>query len=81
MLYGEGEGAFIRLQEIMKHSDDHSIFAWKSEEKDYRGLLAKSPAEFRNCCNIFITSSRLTLAPYSITNRGLSIMLPVKGWT
>lgn len=27
MLYGEGEGAFIRLQEeIMKHSDDHSLF-------------------------------------------------------
>src|SRR5579871_6642511 len=33
MLYGEGERAFIRLQEeIMKVSDDHSLFAWKSDE-------------------------------------------------
>lgn len=30
-LYGEGERAFIRLQqEIIKSSDDHSIFAWTS---------------------------------------------------
>lgn len=29
MLYGEGEKAFVRLQEeIMKVSDDHSLFAW-----------------------------------------------------
>ena len=28
-LYGEGENAFVRLQEeIIKHSDDQSIFAW-----------------------------------------------------
>ncbi|KAF9064167.1 heterokaryon incompatibility protein-domain-containing protein [Rhodocollybia butyracea] len=31
-LYGEGEHAFIRLQEeILKVSNDHSIFAWKSK--------------------------------------------------
>jgi Heterokaryon incompatibility protein (HET) len=30
LLYGEGERAFIRLQEeIMKVSDDHSLFAWR----------------------------------------------------
>ncbi|KAF2499418.1 hypothetical protein BU16DRAFT_454367, partial [Lophium mytilinum] len=29
MLYGEGKKAFVRLQEeILKTSDDHSIFAW-----------------------------------------------------
>ncbi|OJJ70456.1 hypothetical protein ASPBRDRAFT_83066, partial [Aspergillus brasiliensis CBS 101740] len=29
LLYGEGERAYIRLQEeIMRQSDDHSIFAW-----------------------------------------------------
>jgi hypothetical protein len=29
LLYGEGSRAFIRLQEeIMKHSDDQSLFAW-----------------------------------------------------
>ncbi|KAH8647042.1 heterokaryon incompatibility protein-domain-containing protein [Tricladium varicosporioides] len=81
MLYGEGEGAFIRLQEeIMKHSDDHSLFAWESVEKGYRGLLSKSPADFRDCRNIVTASFRLTLTPYSVTNRGLSITLPMKGW-
>jgi len=30
LLYGERERAFIRLEEeIMKISDDHSIFAWR----------------------------------------------------
>ncbi|KAK4085296.1 uncharacterized protein Triagg1_286 [Trichoderma aggressivum f. europaeum] len=52
LLYGEGERAFIRLQEeIMKVSDDHSIFAW--EYSDNRGgLLATSPEAFRNSKNI-----------------------------
>lgn len=32
-IYGEGENAFIRLQiEIMKSSNDQSIFAWKSHQ-------------------------------------------------
>lgn len=47
-LYGEGmERAFRRLQEeIMKYSDDHSLFAWKdpSLRNDKAGLLARSPA-------------------------------------
>ncbi|KAF2109382.1 heterokaryon incompatibility protein-domain-containing protein [Lophiotrema nucula] len=51
MLYGEGEKAFIRLQEeILKHSTDDSIFAWKAKEggsTTYRGLLARSPSEFQ----------------------------------
>ena len=57
LLYGEGDNAFIRLQEeIMKVSDDQSIFAWKGAgSTDYwpgfygdlwaiHGLLASSPA-------------------------------------
>jgi hypothetical protein len=33
LLYGEGELAFVRLQEeLMKVSDDYSIFAWKSKD-------------------------------------------------
>ena len=32
VIYGEGKKAFVRLQEeIIKVSDDHSIFAWKSK--------------------------------------------------
>ena len=55
LLYGEGMKAFIRLQEeIMKTTDDQSIFAWRdptagSYRDDYpegsnlQGLLAPSP--------------------------------------
>jgi len=53
LLYGEGEKAFLRLQEeICRVSDDESIFAWASQSLSedefttYRGLFAKSPAEF-----------------------------------
>ncbi|KAH0491236.1 hypothetical protein TgHK011_002674 [Trichoderma gracile] len=47
LLYGEGERAFIRLQqEIMRVSDDQSLFAWRSFDSR-GGLLATSPAAFR----------------------------------
>jgi hypothetical protein len=50
LLYGEGgERAFVRLQEeIMKDSDDQTIFAWKTydAEQQLLGLLARSPARF-----------------------------------
>jgi hypothetical protein len=81
MLYGEGERAFIRLQEeIMKHSDDQSLFAWKSTRNVYRGLLAKSPSDFGDCCNIVTSRSKWNRVPYSVTNMGLSIQLPMIAW-
>jgi hypothetical protein len=50
LLYGEGEKAFIRLQEeILKTSDDQSIFSWPADGNSwepYMGLLARSPAAF-----------------------------------
>ncbi|OBT60606.1 hypothetical protein VE03_10038 [Pseudogymnoascus sp. 23342-1-I1] len=47
MLYGEGKRAFLRLQEeIIKRSDDHTIFAWPIRLDDQPGLLADSPAAF-----------------------------------
>ncbi|KAL1845631.1 hypothetical protein Daus18300_014486 [Diaporthe australafricana] len=51
MLYGEGgQRAFLRLQEeIMKTSDDQSLFAWVNRDADpeaLHGLLAPSPAAF-----------------------------------
>ncbi|KAF3004797.1 hypothetical protein E8E13_003046 [Curvularia kusanoi] len=50
LLYGEGERAFIRLQEeIMRVSDDRSIFAWADPEivpGTLSGLLARNPAAF-----------------------------------
>ncbi|CBX98726.1 hypothetical protein LEMA_P079650.1 [Plenodomus lingam JN3] len=53
LLYGEGEKAFLRLQEeILKTTDDYSLFAWCASstlKSTYRGLLARSPSEFQNC--------------------------------
>jgi len=65
LIYGEGDNAFYRLQlEIMKHSNDESIFAWpgKSEfgfsNKSVRlGLLAPSPSAFEGSQNISTPSS------------------------
>jgi hypothetical protein len=82
MLYGEGHRSFIRLQEeIMKYSDDHSIFAWTDHDPHYRGLLATSPTEFRGCGNIIRVMNRERRTPYSMTNIGISIQLRVVPWT
>lgn len=54
LIYGEGKKAFIRLQEeIIKSSDDQSIFAWKlppseCSGKAYWGLLAEAPSAFKD---------------------------------
>ncbi|KAK8055348.1 hypothetical protein PG993_000575 [Apiospora rasikravindrae] len=84
MLYGEGGiKAFIRLQgEIMKISDDQSLFAWRKEEVEgeslyssYTGLLAPSPMEFLDSHNIAFMENPLENCPYSSTNKGISIRL------
>ena len=79
MLYGEGEKSFIRLQEeIMKDSDDQSIFAWidpTAPESSHRGLLAIKPAHFINSGNILPYRGLKARAPYSNTNKGLCITL------
>ncbi|KAK3346002.1 heterokaryon incompatibility protein-domain-containing protein [Lasiosphaeria hispida] len=52
LIYGEKETAFIRLQEeIMKISDDHSLFAWRSVD-NRGGILATSPAAFIDSSSI-----------------------------
>ncbi|KAL5348459.1 hypothetical protein ACLOAV_006942 [Pseudogymnoascus australis] len=81
MLYGEGDRAFIRLQEeIMKHSDDHSLFAWSSSSTAARGLLARSPADFATCASIDATHARWNKEPYAISNLGLKVNLPMLPW-
>jgi hypothetical protein len=52
MLYREGEKAFIRLQEeIIKKSNDLSIFAWKPGDPKsvYIDMFAPSPVFFDRC--------------------------------
>ncbi|CAN9152893.1 unnamed protein product [Alternaria alternata] len=75
ILYGEGTRAFIRLQEeIMKQSNDRSIFA--SEQPDdasrYCSLLAPGPECFAQCAHlVHIESHVYQGSAYSLTNRGL----------
>lgn len=76
LLYGEGaEKAFLRLQyEIIKQSDDESIFAFPNRADGAFGqaMLASSPKSFEGSGNIH---QRYLFArgSYSITNKGLEI--------
>ncbi|KAK5273573.1 hypothetical protein LTR96_000173 [Exophiala xenobiotica] len=85
MLYGEGHKAFRRLQEeIIRTSDDQSIFAWSCGGDGPRDLLASSPAYFAGCATIFTGMNLLelgySLEQFSLTNVGLSISLPIQRW-
>ena len=86
LLYGEGSAAFLRLQtEIIKISDDESIFAWAEPRKLLTcGLLAQSPTAFKSSLNIYLepltTAARFIVDtklgfPFSMSNRGLQISL------
>ncbi|KAH6865266.1 heterokaryon incompatibility protein-domain-containing protein [Alternaria rosae] len=80
LLYGEGAKAFQRLQEeIVKHSDDQSILAWTSPsaEIDSGKLFAHSPAAFASCEHLVRSMQSEPVKPYSITNKGLEISLPL----
>ncbi|KAJ5256845.1 hypothetical protein N7478_012949 [Penicillium angulare] len=83
LLYGEGENAFIRLQEeILKNSDDETLFAWESDNvsrKNPCGLLAHSPKDFANSGDIFPVTVSQGATPFTSTNRGIqiqSVLLP-----
>jgi hypothetical protein len=88
LLYGEGARAFIRLQEeIMKISDDKSLFAWRdptfdSYRDDYpeaskpQGLLAASPGLFQHSDTIAQFYSETPGRAVSVsTNKGLQVDL------
>jgi hypothetical protein len=77
MLYGEGKKAFMRLQlEIIKKSDDDSIFAWESDV-GHHGLLATWPTAFKHCGNIInIDVEDDRRLPYAMTNKGMELRLP-----
>jgi len=109
LLYGEGTKAFLRLQEeIIKVSNDQTIFCWQKGHHSDRGragsssssplvpsdwlsVLAPHPVVFRGSGQFFSEPSasaassatsasahRSTAAkPYSITNFGLSIDVPL----
>jgi hypothetical protein len=81
ILYGEGQQkAFKRLQlEIIKSSPDQSVFAWRAnQERQTSGLLAESPLDFADSHAVHPRNPwGSTVRPYSMTNMGLSINLPL----
>ncbi|KAG9232951.1 heterokaryon incompatibility protein-domain-containing protein [Amylocarpus encephaloides] len=77
LLYGEGEKAFIRLQEeILKSSNDQSLFAWKGPATANgnnmpSGLLAQSPVYYQDVRTLLPPTSFQTQEsfPSSMTNQ------------
>jgi hypothetical protein len=87
LLYGEGNRAFLRLQEeIIKTSDDQSIFAWKVqgnllqlevETTCYSSMLAPTPFFFQGCGKIVPFFRTVHSSAYTMTNQGLETELPL----
>jgi hypothetical protein len=91
LLYGEGKRAFIRLQEeIMKHSDDQSLFAWgdihdftgvgqeggkQSLIQSSYGFLAESPSDYR-FSNDVLSFSTPQDQVWITTNKGIQVDFP-----
>ena len=81
LLYGEGNKAFVRLQlEIIKKSDDESIFAWTTSSPTVCGMLALEPSCFAQSGDIVIHAERTKKRfPYVMTNQGLEFQAPYVG--
>lgn len=80
MVYGEGERAFIRLQEeIFRISEDQSLFAWRSSD-GRGGLFATHPGAFAESGDIV---GRNKLFPSDsapiVSSRGVHLELPFIG--
>ncbi|EIT83215.1 ankyrin 2,3/unc44 [Aspergillus oryzae 3.042] len=74
LLYGEGQMAFIRLQEeIMKATEDESLFAWTSRSDIHNRLLAASPDDFNESSDGYSMTPK---SPWDVSNRGVRLELP-----
>ncbi|KAG4436434.1 hypothetical protein IFR05_008089 [Cadophora sp. M221] len=78
MLYGEGMRAFGRLQEeIIKRSNDMTIFAWTQPEGQPEvvsgALFAPSPACFAQSGDIYGFDRQFSDLEFALTNKGLRI--------
>ncbi|KIY00433.1 uncharacterized protein Z520_04118 [Fonsecaea multimorphosa CBS 102226] len=87
LLYGEGRKAFRRLQEeIIKQSNDESIFAWglyqideSNSDAAHTGALALSPSDFLGCGDIVKCKAwkpRHTVS-FELTKKGLRMEIPL----
>lgn len=74
MLYGEGRKAFYRLQlEVLKKTNEHSIFAWEDPLQQLRGILAPTPFYFSKAGQY--SSGCYESSTHEMTNKGLRITL------
>lgn len=76
LLYGEGQRAFIRLQqEIARHSKDESLFTWSPGYLGFYGLFAPSPDCFAECGNVRRTHyiSWIEDSPFIPTDVGIQM--------
>jgi hypothetical protein len=68
-------------EEIMKQSDDQTLFAWELRQSDSKaemcGPLATSPSRFHGCSELLPIPDSDVPTPYSMTNKGLRIELPI----
>ncbi len=79
LLYGERNGAFIRLQEaIAQKGNDMSLFAWVRPrspwwiQNELSGLLASDPSHFAHCTGMErIDAPLLPPVSWTMTNAGL----------
>ncbi|KIK14755.1 hypothetical protein PISMIDRAFT_345083 [Pisolithus microcarpus 441] len=88
ILYGEGKHAFSRLQlEIMRTSNDQSIFAWDTQRLT-GGVLADSPSFFTGLNDVrimdpvdfirgYVPGGEMPDRSYTVTNSGIRICLPI----
>lgn len=79
LLYGEGDMAFVRLQEeIIQHANDQSIFCWSWDDgvqaSQWSSLLAPVPSVFKYAGRFRPTEFYDAVPqPYHLSNAGLSI--------
>ena len=83
LLYGEGQKAFLRLQEqIARDSSDLSLFAWDIPSdpcrwprgQEFIGIFTTSPDNFKDCGTLIAQNNQFyNLKDFVVTNKGLSI--------
>lgn len=87
MIYGEGEKAFLRLQEAIALSvNDLSLFAWTDNVPEdwyhdrWHGVFARSPRQFANCHQLVHLHNPVSYSAHSfaITNRGVEFRTCLK---
>jgi hypothetical protein len=78
LLYGEGSKAFRRLQEeIVKHNNDATIFAWNPDgslqNHKLCSIFAPSPAMFSGSSRIVSWDQAVYNPEFLVTNKGLRL--------